>query len=174
MASWLAERPIKKRARQFLALFFFKKISYDKSKDMKKIFLVVFIFLFLILGQVQAAGLVPCGGHIYDNAGNIVGEEPDCTLCHFFVMFNNIVKFVMFNLVPVIAVLMLMVGGVMFFFAGAQPSILIQAKGIITSVVIGLVIVFSAWVIVNTIMTKIGIVNSPSLLNWYNIECSTQ
>ena len=80
----------------------------------------------------------------------------------------------MFNLVPVIAVLMLIIGGVMFFFAGASPNILGRAKGIITSVIIGLVLIFAAWVIVNTILTKSGIVESPSLLNWYKIECSTQ
>jgi len=130
---------------------------------MKKLFLITFLFLFLFLvfGQVQAAGLVPCGG---------LGEEA-CQFCHFFVMFNNVVRFVMFTLVPVVAVLMLVIGGIMFFFAGAKPSILIRARGIITSVVIGLVIIFSAWVIVNTILVQSGIVDSPSLLQWWQIDC---
>ena len=130
---------------------------------MKKItFLILLFLIFLSANPAQAAGLVPCGG---------AGESP-CTLCHLFVMLNNIFKFVMFTLVPVVAVLMLVIGGVMFFFGGANPGMLTKAKGIITSVVIGILIIFCAWVIVNTVLTTSGIVKSPSVLKWYEINCS--
>ena len=128
---------------------------------MIKILLLSFFFLFLIVSQVQAAGLVPCGGQ---------GEEI-CQFCHFFVLINNILRDILFKFVPIVAVTMLIVGGVMFFFAGASPNILSQATGIIKSVVIGLVIIFCAWAIVNTILTQIGIVESPALLQWYKIDC---
>lgn len=128
----------------------------------KIIFVFLFLFIFLPLQQIWAAGLVPCGGY---------GEAP-CTFCHFFAMFNNVVRLLLFSLVPIIAVLMLVIGGVMFFFAGVKPSILIRAKGIITSVVIGLLIIFCAWVIVNTVLNYSGIVSFPSLLQWYKIDCS--
>ena len=131
---------------------------------MKKSLIIILPFLLLSFSAVQAAGLVPCGGH----------GEPSCTFCHFFELINNIVRFVMFNLVPVIAVLMLVFGGVMFLFAGAKPEMLMKAKGIITSTVVGLVIVFGAWVIVNTILTKTGIIDTPSILEWYNIDCPTR
>jgi hypothetical protein len=136
------------------------RIKNVKIKLMRRFFLII-LFLILAGSQVQAAGLVPCGGE----------GEPVCTFCHFFVMINAIVKFVMFTLVPAIAVLMLVIGGVMFFFAGGSPNILSRAKGVITSVVIGLVIIFAAWVIVNTILTGSGIVQAPSILQWYQIDC---
>lgn len=123
--------------------------------------LLIITSLFLNFGFTQAAGLVPCGGP----------EEPACTVCHFFVLINNIVEFIMFQLAPVIAVLMIVIGGVLLFFAEARPGMLIKAKQIFTSTAIGLIIIFSAWIIVNTILTKIGIVSSPSLLQWYNISC---
>lgn len=131
---------------------------------MKKIFLISFIALtlFLTFGQVQAAGLVPCGGY----------GEPSCTFCHFFEMINNIIRDVLFKFVPAIAALMLVVGGILFLFAGVNPEALNQAKGIMTSVVIGLVIILGAWIIINTILTQIGIVSSPSVLQWYQIGCS--
>lgn len=128
---------------------------------MKKIFFaVLFLSLFLFISQVQAKGLVPCGGP----------DEVPCRFCHFFVMFNNVVKFVMTILVPVIAVLMLVVGGVMFLFAGAKPEILIRAKGVITSTLWGLLIIFGAWVIVNTILDTSGIVDMEGW-KWYQIDC---
>ena len=145
---------------------FIMKHKNGKMKLMKRIFLASFLFLFvfsLIPSQAQAdlLPLVQCGGY----------EQEACDFCDFFEMINRIIKFVMFNLVPPIAILMLIVGGVMFFFGGAKPDMLIRAKGVITSVLIGLIIIFCAWVIVNTILTQIGIVQAPSLLQWYDIGC---
>ncbi len=131
---------------------------------MKKITILASLSLILLsVAPVQAAGLVPCGGP---------GENP-CTLCHFFVMLNNIIRFVMTVLVPTVAVLMLVIGGVLFFFAGAKPATLMQAKGVITSVIIGLLIIFSAWIIVNTVLSMSGIISTPSILQWYEINCPT-
>ena len=131
---------------------------------MRQFFSITFLFLLvfsLAPLQAQAAGLVPCGGQ----------GQAACTFCDFFVLINNIIKFVTVRIVPVVAVLMLVIGGIMFFFGGAKPDMLTRAKGVITSVVIGLVIIFCAWVIVNTIITKIGIVKAPSILQWYDIGC---
>ena len=129
----------------------------------KKILIITLVLSYLIPLQTQAAGLVPCGGE---------GEEP-CQLCHIFIMANNVLGQLFTWVVPTIAVLMLVIGGVMLLFAGARPNMLAQAKGVITSVVIGLLIIFAAWVIVNTILNTSGIVDSPSILQWYEISCSS-
>ena len=47
-------------------------------------------------------GLVPCGRNCDDPDTNACECCP-CQLCHFFVMFNSVVKFVMFDLVPTVA-----------------------------------------------------------------------
>lgn len=114
---------------------------------MKKVFFAVFIFLFLSIGQVHAAGLVPCGGP---------GEEA-CGFCDFFVMIDNILDFVLLKLVPAIATLMLVIGGTMFFFAGGDPGKITTAKSLMTSTIIGLVIIFAAFLIVGTILSTIGL-----------------
>ena len=126
----------------------------------KKLFLASFLFLFLTPSFTQAAGLVPCGGE----------GQKGCEFCDFFVLINNLVRFVMFTIVPAVAVLMMIIAGVMFFFAGAEPGALNKAKGAILGVAIGLLLIFSAWIIVNTILSQFGIVDS-SLLNWYKPSC---
>ncbi len=131
---------------------------------MKKSLTLIVPFLLLTVSVAEAAGLVPCGGY----------GEPPCSFCHFFVLINNMVRFIMFRLVPVVASLMLVFGGVMLFFAGANPEMLTKAKRAITSTVIGLVIVFGAWVVVNTVLTRTGIIDTPSILEWYNIDCPTR
>ncbi len=133
---------------------------------MKKIFaisLLALIFLFTISSFSQAAGLVPCGGN----------EEPACKFCHFFIMFQNIIDFVL-QLVAIIGVLMLVVGGVMFFFGGTSPNMLSKGKEVIKSTLIGLAIIFGAWLIINTFFTFIGVQSWTGLQdNWWNFGFET-
>lgn len=131
---------------------------------MKKILLLVFLtFLFLLPQISNAAGLVPCGE-----------EGNPCTFCHLFVLFENIVNFVLFEFVPPLAILMLVVGGAWFFFAAGDPGQLQRAKGILTSVVWGLIIIYGAWLLVNLFFMTIGI-NEAAFSglpqNWFKFEC---
>ena len=129
-------------------------------------------FLFLIVQSVQAQcpapgeGLVPCGT-----------DGCPCTLCHFFSMFKRIIDFIMIPLVPIIAVLMLVIGGLMFFFSAGSPGNLAKAKSVITSTVLGLMIVYVAWIMVNTFFVIIGVAEwtgllpSPGGSGWFVIDC---
>jgi hypothetical protein len=133
---------------------------------MKKIFLISFLgFLFFFFSQVQAAGLVPCGGP----------GEPACQLCHIFVMLDRIIDFLLLppdGIVPIIATLMLVIGGVMFFWGGASPETLRKAKSLLTSVVIGLVIIYASWLIINLFFQVIGVADWTGLKEgWWSIEC---
>jgi hypothetical protein len=132
---------------------------------MKKVFLIIFLgnLMFFPLFSL-AAGLVPCGGP----------GEPACQFCHFFVMLDEIIDFVLFTLVPPIAVLMLAIGGAMFIFAyfsGGEQT-LSQAKKLITSVFLGLVIIFAAWILINLFFQIIGVAEWTTLqTGWFRINC---
>ncbi len=118
---------------------------------------------------VAYSGLVPCGKPV-NVGGNCCILQ--CTLCHFFVMFDNILDFVMFNLIPIIAVLMMVLGGVTFLLAGTNPGNVAKGKSIITSTAIGLVIIFSAWILVNTFFMAIGVAKWTKLSEgWFQIKC---
>lgn len=123
---------------------------------------------FVLPIAASAAGLVPCGGE---------GESP-CTLCHFFLLFKNIVDFLLFRLVPPLAILMIVWGGAMFLMATGDPSQLARAKGIITSTMLGLVIIYSAWLFVglffSSISASVGFAGPFSGMpsTWFRINCS--
>ena len=133
------------------------------------------IFLFsIILSEIllfplisSAEGLVPCGGY---------GENP-CSLCYFFKMFENIMDFVFIGLVPPVAILMLVIGGLMFFFSAGSPGNLAKAKSVMTSTVLGLIIIYVAWIMVNTFFVIIGVSEWTGLLpglggdGWFTINC---
>ena len=137
------------------------------KKNQKYIFLSFFLFcfLFLISFQTQAAGLIPCGGK---------GQNP-CQLCDFLVLFQNIVNFLLFKIVPPVAALMIVIGGIMFFMGGASPGMLQKAKSLLTSVAIGLVIIYGAWVFVNTFFMLIGLSQFGEfgfdLRQWWKFPC---
>lgn len=129
-------------------------------------------------------GLVPCGkcavvNPTVDSKNKITtGGSPQytpCQFCHFFVMFKGIVDWVVGGLVPILAILMLVIGGVMFYLGGANPAFLQTGKNIIKSVVWGLIIVFGAFLIVNTILAAIGLADFKAQgfdpRNWFQFPC---
>jgi hypothetical protein len=131
---------------------------------LKKIVLISFVLSFVISPIfVQAGGFVLCGGD----------GEPRCQLCHIFAMIDNVLDFIILKLTPVVAVLMLVIGGMMFFFAGTDPGMLEKAKKVITTTVIGLVIIFTAWIVVSTFLNYIGVMEWTELGNggWSVIKC---
>ncbi|MFH1401822.1 MAG: pilin, partial [Parcubacteria group bacterium] len=138
--------------------------------------------------EVAYDGLVPCGKCVLVGAPgvDVVDENSDwvgdatatnvpCQLCHFFIMIKGISDFILFQLVPVVAVLLFTVGGIMYIVAKGDPSKLTQAKSIMTAVVFGLVIVFVSWLVINTIFVFTGLINpdfgwDPG--KWFEINCS--
>lgn len=170
-------------------------------KSLKLLFLIIFlgIILFPSLSlaytvyqteggvNVIYKGLVPCGKPV-NLGGELSGEslvggtccEMPCTLCHLFVMLNGAINFILFKIVPPLAILMLVIGGAMFifgYFAGGgeeSPKLFSQGKKLITSVFIGLIIIFAAWLIVNFFFRFIGVANWTGLREgWFQISCPT-
>jgi hypothetical protein len=122
-----------------------------------------------VCSEELRGGLVPCG-RMCDDPCTAECECAPCTLCHLFVLFKRIVDFLTLYILFPLAVLMIVVGGVMFLIAAGDPEKIRTAKKILTSVVIGLVIIFLAWLIVDTIIMFITKSGSP-FRNWSTINC---
>ncbi len=129
----------------------------------KKILIILlFLFLFLMIPNQSQAGLVPCG----------TSDTPDCGFCHIFVLINNILVLVLTRLVPIVGTIMLVWGGFMFFSSVESPDKVKNAKEIIKAVVIGMVIIFVAWVFLNSFLTSIGVNEWTGLgEGWWKIKC---
>ena len=117
----------------------------------------------------QRGGFVPCA-KMCDDPDTLDNECDPCTLCHFFVMFDTILDFVFFTIVPVVAVLMIVISGAMFFFATGSPSTLETAKKALTSVVLGIIVVYSAFLIIGLFLMAIGLEKitwEPFFIGWW-------
>lgn len=148
----------------------------------QKLSLIIILVLGFLLSASPALAdgfcqgpIVPCG-----RAGT-----PPCQFCHIFTLFNNIINLILTCLAPIIAVLMLIVGGLMFMLShasegGGAPKLFSQAKAAITAAVIGLVIIFVAWVFLNTLFTYMDVAewtgfldnpDTPEIEGWWKIKC---
>ncbi len=118
--------------------------------------LLVLLLLFSAAPFVYAAGgLVPCG---YDLNGNGAFEASErCQPCDFFSLIKRILDFILFAIVPAIAVLMVVVGGTYFLFSQGNPANIQHGRDILTSVVFGLIIVYASWLVVNLFFVAIGV-----------------
>jgi len=142
--------------------------SKIKNQKLSLLFLIVFLGS-LLLPTVSLARLVPCGYDI--NADGVYDPATErCTLCHLFKMIVDIASWVITYLVIPVGTLMLIIGGFMFFFAGTDPGMLSQAKKILTSTVIGLVVIFSAWLIVGTFLNALGVVHIDHIMTPWNVN----
>ena len=131
------------------------------------VFFIAFIFLFLFLGTTKAAviaanicdesnggnlGLVPCGSAI-NNSGNLTCP---CELEHVFVLVLNLYNFAVWKISVPLASLLVVIGGIMLLVSGGNPGLASKARTILWGAVIGIVLVFGAWIIINTILVAIG------------------
>lgn len=90
--------------------------------------------------QTEAPNNHPCG----------------CTVCHVFATLHRIVQFLTFQIALPLAVLLFVVAGFMLLISGANPQLRESGKKMLTTAVIGLLIVLLSWVIINTIINVLG------------------
>lgn len=157
---------------------------------MKKAYFVIPVLLLLFLSPALPAfaqtqkGLVPCGYDLNPKDGVYDSKTEGCKPCHIFLLVDRILDFVFFVLVPVVAVLMVVIGGFMFITGGASPLEALQggAKGgpqglkkgkdILTATVTGLVIVYASWLVINLFFVMIGVQDWTELnKGLFQIKC---
>ena len=112
-------------------------------KKYKKLILFFSIVVLVLtpLVFVSAEGLVPCGGP---------GDKyKTCELCHLYLLTQEIIDFLMWNIAPALGILVIAWGGFNILIAGGEPAKKQAGYKAITTAIVGLLIVFGAWIIIN-------------------------
>lgn len=121
---------------------------------------------------VLTGGLVPCGRSQDDLTTTGINEKDPCNFCHFFVLFERIVNFLLIQLMPVIIVLLVSWGGFLIMTARDNPGQVRNGREIITWALLGYALMLMAWLIVNTFFTVLGIASWAGVGEWWKITCS--
>ncbi|MFH1968594.1 MAG: hypothetical protein ABIJ84_04360 [bacterium] len=117
---------------------------------MKKIFWVFFLLTILIpvSAVAQSGGLVPCG--------NSPDGSDACTITDFFIMLGRIYDFLVKWIATPLAILSITIGAVVLMTSAGNPSQATKGKQILMISIIGLVLVFCSWLIIQTLLSAIG------------------
>jgi len=91
-----------------------------------------------------------------------------CTWCDFFQFAQKIINFLMYNIAFPLAVVFIIYGGITMMLNSGNPGKLQESQGIIWSAIIGIAIMLSAWVILNTFF---GLMTGGIGWPWDTIQC---
>ncbi len=128
------------------------------------------------------AQIVPAECRANDSSGNPNPNFPgSCTICHIGVMTVNFTTFLMEKIAFPAAVLLITIGGLTLLTAGPSEGQRTTGKKIITTTVMGLIIILVAWIAVDTtikVLTgKFNFTGPPGILiqsfgPWNHIDLS--
>ncbi len=127
-----------------------------------------------VAGGPQIANrLVP--GQTTDNSGLIKCGRPGqnmCTLCDLIKGINDIVQFLM-KISIGIALLAITIGGILYIVSSGDSGMMDKAKSAIKNALIGFIIVFSAYLIVNTTIVYLGTKTDLGIsAHWGTFDCN--
>lgn len=95
-------------------------------------------------------GLLPECGYSLSDQGR------SCGFNDFIVLINNIIKYIIVLIIPIMAIVFAY-AGFLFLTSGGDSAKRTKAKKAMTSAIIGIVIILSAWLIVRTIVRALGV-----------------
>lgn len=130
------------------------------SKKIKFIIIPVLVFLFSCFLAVNTSS----AASLWDNIS--CKEEGDCTLNDFAQLGINVTNMIL-GIVGSLALLFFIYGGLMMIISSGKSEAVQKAKTILTNAVIGLVIVFTSWVIINFAVTILTGSNTIFGNPWY-------
>jgi len=124
---------------------------------MKKIAAFLFTNYYLLFTKIASAqGLVPCSG-------------PDCNLCKLLELVKNLIT-LMLQWGIALAGLFFAWGAILILTAGGSQEKASQGRKVITTAAIGVLIAFTSFMILGTLIQVIT--GSPSKLPWDQIQCT--
>ncbi|MBU4480709.1 hypothetical protein KKH59_00115 [Patescibacteria group bacterium] len=116
-------------------------------------------------------GLIPCS-RLFDNPVTSWNDTAPCNLCFMFQMIKNILDFIT-KLAVGITVFILVIAGLLYAFSAGDTGRIETAKQAMTYALIGLAVIFIAWLIINVILATMGYTH-PLGGQWSIVDCSLQ
>lgn len=152
-------------------------VKKQKTKKISSVWIIVPLFLLMIIfgglvfHSVSAAviegGLVPCGN------GSAMADR--CTLCHLVLGIQGLINYG-FKIFVALALLMVVVGGVIYIVSTGDHGLIDMAKGILKNTLFGFAFVLLAWLLVNYTIFLLGAnvgVEQGSTKTWNDFTCDS-
>ncbi len=100
-------------------------------------------------------GLVPCGRNS-DNPNTPWNERDSCQFKHLFILFKNIIDFLLWRVTLIILLLLVIATAIIFYFSIGAPALIIDIRGVWRAAGKGYAIIFMSWIIINLVLNILG------------------
>ena len=115
-----------------------------------------------------SAGLIPCGKSMNDLSTDW-DECAACTPCSLILMGQLIIEFLV-KIAAVFALISITFSGLLYMFAAGSRGLIEKAKSMMKYTLLGFVLVFIAWAVVDSILITMGYID-PIGGEWYVVDC---
>jgi hypothetical protein len=134
----------------------------------KKIISVLILSAILILPSFASAAIVNCGGTNQDGTA-----QKACTYCDLLDMGQNILDFIVKYVLFTGGVIFIMWGGFDMIMSGGDSKKYLAGVTRIKATLIGILIAFAAWFIVNAVLNILAVdeTGQPMNIVWDKIDC---
>ena len=126
--------------------------------------------LFLpVMVYAQQKGLVPCGNNL--NSSDYLGATA-CNLCDFGQLIQNVINYLLFVSIP-FGVALFFYAGVLLVTSGGSQEKITRGKKIFSAVIIGFLVVCTAWLVIQTVV--LGLVTDNTIFtggSWNSVKCA--
>ena len=106
----------------------------------------------------KRGGLIPCGR---------IHEDPDtpcppfcererCQIHHLFILFRNVLEFLLFKVAFILMVLISFIAGFFFYISKGDANVIFKVRSLFKSAAIGFLIIFFSWLVINLFLAAIG------------------
>lgn len=116
-----------------------------------------------------SAGLIPCGKSMDDPDTGGWNECDACTPCSLILMGQLVIEFLV-RISAVLALIAITFAGLLYIFAAGSSGTIEKAKAMIKYTLLGFVLVFIAWAVIDSILMTMGYID-PIDGEWYVIDC---
>ena len=126
--------------------------------------------VFVSYANADTNGLVPCGNGV-PTAGNTQWAD-ECTICFLQQLAINVMEWFI-TIAVVVATALFVNTGILYVLSPSNPGNIAKAHHLFFATLIGMIIVFSAWMIINTVMVVLyNDDDNVSFGDWKGILCS--
>lgn len=113
-------------------------------------------------------GFVPCGRLIDNQETPQINEHAPCDICAMFYMLKNVLNYAL-QISLALAILMIVISGLLYAFSGGDGKRIETAKNAVYYALIGLAIMFLAWLIIASILEALGY---GDIADWNQVNCN--
>ncbi len=118
--------------------------------------------------QPPVEGLVPCGRIIDNQDTKFINENAPCDICAMFYMLKNILNEAV-KISSALAILAIVISGLLYAFSAGDTQKIGRAKNAVYYTLIGLAIMFTAWLVIAVILKGMGY---GDISNWNQVNCN--